>query len=349
MEFIFLLDVGPKHGLGHLNRCLALAEEALYHNTRVSMFLSGSEPSTAKDWTRQLSGNDVAQRITYRSLDSVDFAGRFYTHQPDSKFVFILDSYVLDVGGLVTKLRSFGYVCVIADSACQFHCNLLIYPNLHSPNVQVQEGTNILSGKRFLLLRRSVLAQWGYRVRESLSSPLEKIKVGLSLGGSTDIGMYVKILKVLSRLNYKTSIQCLCFIQNDLQKLAIESLLRELDDYRLPVEYFVSSESYQFTITSQDIVIGAGGTSLLERVALGIPSVVLSVAKNQDENLSLAEKNKIAVMANLISLESVLSEILIDRSRIVVNLHKLSLHAKQFLQNTDGARYIYDWIQRDIE
>jgi spore coat polysaccharide biosynthesis predicted glycosyltransferase SpsG len=135
------------------------------------------------------------------------------------------------------------------------------------------------AGPDYVMLRRQILG-----VREGLQNPgkASKPEITLALGGTDSGG------------NSEWVIEALKSIDTPLKVTVFASAGSVATEHRqIGAHEFVfrkPGSAYASTLTTAALVIAAGGTSALELIYLGLPSIFLPVAENQYENAAAIEK-----------------------------------------------------------
>lgn len=295
MIIVFRVDGGTSIGSGHIVRCLTLASELRRQVKRI-IFI-----------TRKLPGNLIQkiadegygvfclpQSVGAASIVNAEnhlWSGVRQNQDALSTIKIIekskVDWVIVDHYGLDSvwekRLRSYTKkILVIDDLANRSHdCDILLDQNYYGSNTQkryanlVLESTTCLLGPNFSLLKSR------YReLKPFLTEHNGEVRRILIFFGSADPYNYTeKILKILSL--------------NELQYLHLDIVLGEnypngekfinLAKVRGNVNVYRWVPCLAELMVAADLMIGAGGTTSWERLCLGLPGVVIPIAKNQYE------------------------------------------------------------------
>lgn len=200
----------------------------------------------------------------------------------------IVDHYELDQDWERRVRPYVGRILVIDDLADREHdCDLLLDQNYHADMPArylglVPSACQLLLGPSYALLREEFLAS--RRALRPREGGIKRILV--SFGGSDPTNETVKVIEGIRRL--------------DRRDLAVDIVLGAANPHRAEVERIAASlpgikchdktnKMAEF-IACADLAIGAGGGTTWERCCLGLPSIVICAAENQEAvSRSLAE------------------------------------------------------------
>ena len=258
-------DGGRTAGLGHVRRCLALAD-ALSSWADCCLLLHGDGGVRAS-----VEGGGVRCLPVASDMESTLLAAR--TIGAD---VLVVDSYALssrDLGAARTNLR----LLVAVDDRGRFplpaHVVVNSAPGLESP--EPRDETCYLLGPRFALLARQFAESPIRPFREEVR------RVLLVLGGSTPAGVIAVLASATRRALPDAELDIVVGPLGD-DTAAVTTALAGLSGFRL----HRAPESIRGLMLEADVAVTAGGVTLLEVAAAGTPAVGVCVAPNQEPNLS---------------------------------------------------------------
>jgi len=290
---IIRLDSGPGIGSGHLSRCINLARELVEDEYKI-YFLMGAITNSARRVCAKsgfecllLDGNtprSVGQAPLHNSVSSeqqIDDADRTLRFASELRPEWlIVDHYGLgDVWE--QRIRSAGIrLCVIDDLARRHDCNVLVdsaYDGEGQMSARykclVPEDCRLFLGPQFALLGRE------YSQRPTQPGPSQNFaqRAFLYFGAVDSTNQTMKAIDALGQIDlthilldvvigsdnpWRDDIVALCKVRGN---TAIHENLSSL----LPL------------MRRADFAVGAGGVNLWERIATGLPSVVIATAENQ--------------------------------------------------------------------
>ncbi|RYD06308.1 hypothetical protein N752_05290 [Desulforamulus aquiferis] len=193
---------------------------------------------------------------------------------------FIIDHYSLDQNW-EKELRPYvKKIMVIDDLADRPHdCDLLLDQNLcknaNKYRQLVSENCITLIGPRYALLRPEFIT-----ARQNLRNRDDNIKrVLVFLGGSDPTNETKKVLDAIIQLNQSNIQFDIVVGQSNPHKYQIRDLCMLEPNITLHTHVNNMAE----LMVNADLAIGAGGSTTWERSCLGLPSIVLSIAQNQEQ------------------------------------------------------------------
>jgi UDP-2,4-diacetamido-2,4,6-trideoxy-beta-L-altropyranose hydrolase len=273
VRFAFRVDASLQIGTGHVMRCLTLAEE-LRRRGADTGFLCRSEPGNLNAFIASR-GHHV-QILALEQDDAQQSSA--YLGQALSDWV-VVDHYALN-RAWEEAVRPFARrILVIDDLANRRHdCDLLLDQNMYD-GIEDRYGPLVpahcrqLIGPRFALLRPEFAEVRDRTARKA--GPVARLLV--SFGG-------VDVTNETARL-----IACL----DDLPPppMALEVVIgpasphceqvKALASRRPAATVHVGTDRMAELMSRADAFIGAGGSTTWERFCLGLPSLVIAVAENQ--------------------------------------------------------------------
>ncbi|MBO6241609.1 MAG: UDP-2,4-diacetamido-2,4,6-trideoxy-beta-L-altropyranose hydrolase [Butyrivibrio sp.] len=283
--------------IGHMRRCMTIAKELADLGASVKFILSDNESERVLKDMSEKDGVFYTSKVlntTYSEpLGDLNVLDEMFANEkPD---FYLMDSYYLEreyfdgINGLINKHRlstKTGYI----DDLYKFD-----YPVDFILNYDLEIPENFYSAKKQLLgvkyaPLRSQFAKCDYETREHA-------KVAFLSSGGTD--PYHVIGKILQEIYSEESPCRKVLAFNDFRCLVIVGALFE-EDYKRELREFAKVNpsvtlfegvSDMADIMKQaDLAISAGGTTLYELCAVGVPTVVYSMADNQMEFVKAFDK-----------------------------------------------------------
>jgi len=289
------VDASDKIGTGHLVRCLTLAD-AIRDRGATVRFLVRHIPDHHAGMVRSrghelvileadevaLLDTDVAHAAwlgTSQSIDSEQSLDALADHAWDW---VIADHYALDhrwESAMRTVTRR---IMVIDDLADRRHdCDLLLDQNLYADGTDryaelTCSGCQLLIGPRFALLRKEFS-----EARVSSHVRAGAVKSILVFFGGVDpddhTSRAIELLAGFAEKDWEVNV----VIGQGHPKL--EAIKSACDQQRFLCH--VQTERMAELINKSDLAIGAGGTAVWERACLGLPTLSIATAQNQNEQL----------------------------------------------------------------
>ncbi|MET7750432.1 spore coat protein [Micromonospora sp. NPDC005367] len=261
-------DAGPRRGVGHLVRSLALGEEFLARGARVELF--GSVESVG--WAAaQLAARHVPLHPGPQTpAELVETAHR---HRLD---VMVLDSYELDPAG-AGALRAAGVVTLaIVDGDTRGQEADLYLDQNFGTRIDAPPS-RLLAGAEYALLRDSVVA-----ARPPVTPPAAAVarpRVLAFFGGTDAVGA----APALTRLLFGTGLPMELTVVVGRAEIGAElaEVTRGPDQSLRPIP---PTDALPALIREADLVVSAAGTSTWELCCVGAPAALVCVVDNQRES-----------------------------------------------------------------
>ena len=276
-------DAGPRTGVGHLVRCVALAEELTRRDVDVC-FLSDlgglSWPrhlleSRGLSWTPAPGTVDaLVAAAEGRDLDAV-----------------VLDSYDLPPGtGAALRADRRAVLAIVDGDLRDQVADLYVDQNLDAENVSppLPPGAERLAGLPYALIREAVRRLRPAQPRPSRATGSPKV---VCFFGGTDA---YRAAPTIARLLVDTAAPC------DATVVAADDGLRA-ELAALPVrtgqriEVIAPTDELPALLADADLAVSASGTSTWELLCLGVPSALVWVVDNQQAGYQRTVARRLAV------------------------------------------------------
>ena len=289
-SIFFRVDSSYEIGSGHIMRCLSLAielrqlgkkvefitrehqgniNEQIIKNNFTLHLLPPLEHSNPREligyekWLRVKQGIDASETIQILKKIDVDW--------------LVIDHYGIDYSW-EKILRPFTKkIMVIDDLANRKHdCDLLLDQNyIHNEKRYSQliaPETERLLGPKYALLRREFSENINSRCRQG-----EIKKIFVYFGASDLKNLTNLAIKVLTKPKLKQLSVDIVIGSSNKHRFKIEEDLEAFPNIKLHTQIDNIAE----LMLKADLALGAGGASTWERIALGLPSIIITIADNQ--------------------------------------------------------------------
>lgn len=290
MNVVFRVDASARMGVGHLMRCLTLAE-TLRERGAILRFICRDHVGNLIALLQQKAmpvkvlsvpvagntthGEDYAAWLgVTQAEDAEQTIEALNGEKPDW---LVVDHYGLDMDW-EKRLRPYvGRLMVIDDLASRHHdCDVLLDQNYSVEGEQryasfVPPFCKMLLGSRYALLRKEFKV-----MREHLEPRAHKLKkILVFITAGDDQGETLKAMQGIELFGKVENVDVVVG-----RSSSGNSEIRQKCDelrwgYHCQVDYMPS------LIAQADLAIGAGGSSNWERCALGVPALVVILAENQ--------------------------------------------------------------------
>jgi len=309
MRIVFRTDASVLIGTGHVMRCLTLAN-LLSQYGHDCLFISRSHEGNLNELIKKkgfrliqlyapkyfdLSMQNVNEDMyatwlgvpweddAYQSLNAV------MSFSPDW---LIVDHYALDAKWERIMSEVVGKIMVIDDLANRDHeCTLLLDQNLgrrfSDYDGLVPAKCHRLIGPKYALLRPEFAQQ---RMRCLGRQKVAKLnRILISLGGVDNTNVTGQVLDALSRSSLSKSIELDIVMGDSAPYLNYVRLQAKKLPFNATVNVNVTNMAERMSLA--DLSIGAAGATSWERCCIGLPSIAIVLADNQQMiGAALAEK-----------------------------------------------------------
>lgn len=287
MDIAIRVDGNIEIGAGHVIRCVTLAQKLGEYGIKCTFFV------------RNISKNllyFIGQKFEIVLLDDCD-----PDFEPCDVYSYWLGvSERFDAFEFTQKIKSLGFCGVIVDHygtgsiwdavVKAMFDNLLVFDDLanreHNCKILVDQSIGrdcssyaglvpndclLLVGSNYALLRDEFL-----RGSEHFK---KKYNVLINFGGVDKDNYTMHVLELLSQFLDTDEVHIKIIIGKDYPFKDV--LTKKIEFKNLRVKLVESPQYIAQEIAECDFAIGAGGASLLERSAMGVPSILYAVAENQ--------------------------------------------------------------------
>lgn len=276
MKIAFRADASVEQGTGHVVRSLTLAREfqnsghqvRLISNIERVPWLSKMVKQSEVDWQ-----NCVANEL---NLDS------FIRERFD---FIVIDSYNIPSVSINAIRSSIPVMAIVDNDMRDIVPTLVLDQNLAAANFDSSYPTKQLIGPTYSLVRQEIL-----ELRRDSSlwvSKQEEPTALIMIGGTDPTKLAVKLSRMLCNLDSDYRFHFVTAREN------VSEIAKWLPKNRDNV-HALSSE-IQELLKLADFAISAAGTSSLDLACIGIPTIYISIARNQDANLEAISKRNIGL------------------------------------------------------
>lgn len=300
----FRVDASEEIGTGHLMRCLTLAEELSKSGGGTEIVFVSRDLPTPLQALISIRGYFLKALPNHPRCDpdSDLFHAQWLKVSQKQDALDTLDAIEnLNIEWLVVDHYAIDYkweedlharitnLAVIDDLADRHHvCELLIDQNFYVNPLErytdkLPETCQLLLGPKYALLRNEFLLA---RL-SSERSFTNDCKILICFGGVDYQNHTSAVLNIIASLGGFVEVDVVVGIQ-----CPNINLIQDLCDtygYRLHIQ----TKNIARLMMNADISIGSGGTSLWERCAMGLPSIVLATTHNQKDQVSSLAANGI--------------------------------------------------------
>lgn len=292
---LFRCDAGPQYGVGHVMRCVALAEEFAARGHAI-VFVADLD---SVPWARaQVEGRGFEHR---QPDDPGDPQAEVAALVADRPWFVVIDSYTLQEAVYVgVRAAGVSTLAIVDGDPTGRPADLWLDQNIgaEADPWTIPAGTSRLAGLDFALMRSDVRAARPTGPERSEADPLA---VFAFFGGTDALGAAPVVLAAL--LDTRVALRVRVVAATDELARACSALVAGPGQV---VEVIAPTETLPAEVRAADVVLSAAGTSSWELLCLGAATGLVCVAANQETSY------RRAVEADLVAGLGYLDELRLD-------------------------------------
>lgn len=279
MFVVFRADSSIHTGTGHVTRCLALAERLRENSVEVRFISSDSRGNVIG--LIEKGGFPVyripAHDAEANGIEEPEVMAGILRCQSLSPDWLVLDHYSADEKYESAFRPLAKRIMVIDDLADRRHdCDLLLDQNFYI-EADTRYATWVAPDCRLLIGPGFAMLRGEFAEARTLCLPRSEVTRILVFFGGTDPSCEtLKVLEALSGISTPLAIDVVVGRTNP-RKAEIEERCASM----VSAAYHCQVNNMSELLSRADLSLGAGGSTSLERLCLGLPSIVASVAPNQ--------------------------------------------------------------------
>jgi UDP-2,4-diacetamido-2,4,6-trideoxy-beta-L-altropyranose hydrolase len=275
-KLVFRVDASPEMGIGHVMRCLALAQAWQDTGGEAAFVMAMKAPIIEN----RLRSEGIGVHNVEVTPGSIDDATETLTIAEEHKAQWVvLDGYHFD-GAYQREIKNSGKRLLCIDDyghAYHYFADTILNQNIHAHEQLYdhrEPESNLLLGTRFVLLRREFLKWQGWR-REV---PRRVRRILVTLGGGNDSNITAKVVRALERIDLEeTRVVVIAGPANPYAK----EIKDRLTNCSSNIQLLDGVKDTANLMAGADLAISAGGSTCWELAFMGLPSMVVPIADNQ--------------------------------------------------------------------
>ena len=330
-------DAGTQIGIGHVMRCLALAQAWQDTGGRV-VFLMATESPPLEARLRSEGMEVVHLPVQPGSTDDAIQTAN-HARQVGANWV-VVDGYHFGAG-YQRVIKDHGLHLLFIDDighAEHYYADLVLNQNIHAHEglyKSKEPYTRLLLGTRYVLLRREFLKWRGWR-REI---PEVARKVLVTMGGSDPDNVTLKVIQALQQVDLD-GLEAIVVVGGS--NPHYEELQSAVQDARFPIRLESNVTQMPELMTWADVAISAGGSTCWELAFMGMPTVALILARNQ---CPIAERlDTVGVAVNLGWYEDVsppeMAQVFMELMRTLTTRAQMAQRGQELVDGEGAARVL---------
>lgn len=260
-------DVGPAHGVGHLMRCLALAEELVERGYDVVFSADAASVPFAQ---RQLEVRDL--RVLPPPDTPEEHVAQLETMGASA---LVLDSYLLPPEVYAATRAVVPTLAIVDGDPAGRQADLYLDQNIGAEDDHwaLPEGAVRLAGLEYALMRSDVLRARGATRPAEQEAPL---RVFAFFGGTDVLGAAPVVTRALAATGRPFHLRVVAAGERQAAELAA---VRTTSGQR--VEVIEPTSRLADEVVAAGLVLSASGTSMWELLCLGAPCALVCLVDNQ--------------------------------------------------------------------
>jgi UDP-2,4-diacetamido-2,4,6-trideoxy-beta-L-altropyranose hydrolase len=282
VNLLIRADASIQTGMGHLMRCLALAQACQAHGGEV-VFLSHCQSLAVRQQIRDLGFDLIALKESHPAPTDLrvtlsTFAQLTADRWQSTSAFLVLDGYHFD-SAYQRAVQEAGYTLLVIDDTGhlpRYDADVLLNQGINATQIPyaLSRQSIPLLGSRYALLRPEFLA-WHDWQREI---PVVAHHILVTLGGSDPHNTTLQVLRALARLTVPAlEIRVVIGPANPWR----DELQRIVQDIPHTVQLLTNVSEMPRLMAWADMAICAGGGTCWELAFMGVPMAVVVLADNQ--------------------------------------------------------------------
>ncbi len=282
-------DAGTRQGTGHLMRCLALAQGWQAQGGQVHI-VSACESEGLRQSIAQ--GGFRFTPVHHPFPHSADWDLLAPVMRDHERAWVVLDGYHFD-SAFQSRIKETGCRLLVIDDLAtlpHYYADVLLNQNIHAPDLpyRCEPSTQLLLGNRYALLRSDFLT-WRDWQRDI---PAVAHKVLVTLGGSDPQNQTIKVIGALKHMAMKgLEARVIVGPAND----QVDSLHSAVRASGVSARLIRNPTSMAELMAWADVALSAAGSTCWELAFMGVPSLMLVLADNQQPIAEKSSKAEVGV------------------------------------------------------
>lgn len=291
MKFGIRTDGGQNVGMGHLQRCLNLAEQLKKEETEVIFIIKKNSIVKEKIEKKEF-------KVIELNFDANLEEDLKFTINNSRNFgldIVITDSYKFDEEYLRKLKKNICLLVSIDDLAkFSFPSDIVINQNIYAQDLEYYSSsgkTEFLLGPQYTLLSEEFTGIKKRKTKEKVENIL------ITFGGEDSSDLTPCVLEAIEEIENSVKVNVIIgpFFRN------IKEIEEIANKMKKKVNLIFDPPSIKEQLLASDITITAGGITLYELACAGTPTIAFCTAENQVKNIEGMEKAEIIMNAGWVN------------------------------------------------
>jgi len=275
MQILIRTGSSPEIGGGHITRTMALADTLHSLGAEITFALRGNCALKNHYHFKSICLPGKPGEMPGITRDEWDIL----VHYLDFYDAIITDAYEIGVKELTSLASTRKLVACIDDrlgNFCGAHLVINQNPYANALGLQISEGARLLYGPRYAMLRSEI-------AKARFISPPDPppYRVAIMIGSSDLMGATAPLISAMAGAKTSLPVRIDAILGHMAPTLeAVQKAVSKADHAKL----HINPPNLAQLLATSHVAIIAAGTSALELACLGVPAVMVVVAKNQESS-----------------------------------------------------------------
>lgn len=331
MKVLIITEGSRNIGFGHITRCTSLYQAFVEKNIEPEFIINSDET---------VEGLLTGKR--YKIFNWLEEKEKIYTLIKETDII-IIDSYFADYDFYKRISDSAKVTAYIDDNKrIDYPKGIIINGSIYAKdmNYPEKEGITNLLGSEYTLLRREFWDIPEKKINENIET------IMITFGGEDVKNMTLKILELIKKKypDFKKKV----IIGKGFKNIEI---IKQLQNKNTELIYYPDAEGMKKAMLESDMAISAGGQTLNELAAIGVPTIAIAVAENQINNVTGWKKAEFIEYAGWWEEENLLENILKSVKKLMpynTRTEKIKI-GKTLINNSNPRKIINILINKAFE
>lgn len=322
---VFRADGNKKLGLGHIVRCLALADELKNNNPNLKVIFI----------TKYDGGKKIIEEKNYKVIDTKDEFSHIRNFASEDTLLItdFLDTdnqYISEI----KKIAGLKVICIDNNTKLKrIDADIVINANIFdNRDKKVIGSTKYFLGLKYLILRKEF--EEAHKEKKEIKDKVETILV--MSGGTDPRGCIIKIANALKNIPDKVHINLIIGPEFSYSNKLNDVLSKANRKFNL----LVNPNNLVEIMKNADMAITAAGIVFCELATLGVPSIEIPQRNHQEDVAKVFEKSRACINIGKSPDEKLIYESTLMLMENKLLRKQLSENAKTFVDGKGVKRAI---------